>query len=546
MPSQSNVSTTPNQTNNTAGLINSNSNSNGLASSTGSKYLNQVEIDTMVRSIFGARVPDELRKIGEDKHPRTGVSNYEEHKEQIYRLIDSLYGLAVEKGRSKTSLLSCLKFGDANTIDINVYVHKNDKGEVNFYFVGRDLVNYLTSLPKFAIVQNGKREYISSTKGSNHSRWYIHRVKPFIVQIAINLRLLELYLRSQKRNNHMVLQNSNILGLNIPIDIPEKYTTHEFVSDNGITREHEIKSIYNPRLIGPGLFAFGKNGVNSTITNNMINVANQTCPNVSKNMYPRMIRSKDLHNFYNSDYKIAICAFGDRHARLIVKVLNPESDELNNSMGEASAMRVDLDNKDDIGAYGVGKIDLDDSDSDDSDFVNLDNLDSEEVNSDKVDSEEVDSEEVDYWNIREQQFGMGVSVRESGGVSVGMSANTENNVKIGGSNGCVKDVDYTKYDIWIVDPWKKYIAKDIMDELNRTNPEFTIKFISRSLKDQDKEGSCVLCSFARILHILDFVNFDSTPFDQRHQLLSLITSCPIPDFYAYLTSYILRTRNRIH
>lgn len=100
-----------------------------------------------------------------------------------------------------------------------------------------------------------------------------------------------------------------------------------------------------------------------------------------------------------------------------------------------------------------------------------------------------------------------------------------------------KTVDFNEYDIWIVDPWKTRLKKERWDELILTNSKINIQFVKRFIKDQGSEGSCVLCSFARILYTLQSIDLNSH--DDLLQLKDNLSN-PIPDFTAYLTSYIFR------
>jgi len=82
----------------------------------------------------------------------------------------------------------------------------------------------------------------------------------------------------------------------------------------------------------------------------------------------------------------------------------------------------------------------------------------------------------------------------------------------------------------IIDPWMKYLESDILENLISCNSKCKINFIIRKIKDQDREGSCALCSIARLLYLLDNqdINFD------------ILINNTIPDFYIYWTSLIYR------
>lgn len=70
-----------------------------------------------------------------------------------------------------------------------------------------------------------------------------------MLNIAVKIRLLELYLREQ-RASRIIVDTENILGLDIPIKIPDIYQQYKFL--NGINNMH------NPQKIGTGKYIFGK------------------------------------------------------------------------------------------------------------------------------------------------------------------------------------------------------------------------------------------------------------------------------------------------
>ena len=109
-------------------------------------FIDDNKLNNFIHDIFLLNVPSELREIGERIHPRTGKSNYDEHREQIYKYIDDIRTFILEPGKTKSYIMSTIKYGDANTIDINLYIHKKyidtslirDKKQdlsLNFYFV---------------------------------------------------------------------------------------------------------------------------------------------------------------------------------------------------------------------------------------------------------------------------------------------------------------------------------------------------------------------------------------------------------------------------
>ena len=88
--------------------------------------------------------------------------------------------------------------------------------------------------------------------------------------------------------------------------------------------------------------------------------------------------------------------------------------------------------------------------------------------------------------------------------------------------------------IEILDPWKPHIEKNILDQFNFHVKiyNWNVIFVSREIKDQVLgEDSCVLVAFARLLYLASIKkeSYDKEYYDK-----------PIPDFFAFLASYLYR------
>ncbi len=454
-------------------------------------YLNPVELKALVNNILsGNNVSTQIRDFGNLIHPRTAKTNFNEHKEQVYSFINKIKDLKLLDESFKSYVLTSIKFGDANIIDINMYVYKKNN-EISFYFVGKDLANHYTNLPLFSVISNGKREIIRPKTGTNNSKWYPYKIVTYIVQIAVNLRLLELYLRSLKRDLGIVVQKSNIVGSsNVPISIPPEYNNYLF-----LTNPNELNSNSNPIKIKPGLFIFQRNGVTTKRINQMIGYIRETFYHISNLIYPKTILSNDLSSFYNSKYIFGITSW-DRHASLLIKI-------------NKTNLNSDLDLQEDTL----------DSQSDDFDKDEED----EEGEEDEEDEED-EGEEEDEESLIE--LDMSNNLSDSLDVPKLNENNNNNN---------------TQFEIWIIDPWKNKLKQERWNSILSTNSEIKVNFISRRLKDQGKEGSCVLCAFARLLFLANSINLTiPNNLVGSEILIQTNLSTPIPDFFAYLTSFIFR------
>jgi len=91
--------------------------------------------------------------------------------------------------------------------------------------------------------------------------------------------------------------------------------------------------------------------------------------------------------------------------------------------------------------------------------------------------------------------------------------------------------------IKIIDPWMKRLPSIVLDQLSQNNPHSNIELLSRSIKDQYKEGSCSLCTFSRLYNLFENINdFENLTLD----ILTDSSNKMLNDFNAYLTSYVYR------
>lgn len=87
-------------------------------------------------------------------------------------------------------------------------------------------------------------------------------------------------------------------------------------------------------------------------------------------------------------------------------------------------------------------------------------------------------------------------------------------------------------DVIIIDPWMNGLPRVISSVLAPANRKIRIGFFSRTIKDQEGEGSCVFCALSRLISLVD-----STEIEQPE----VSANKPVSDFYAYLvkTVYLL-------
>jgi hypothetical protein len=272
--------------------------------------INQSELTTIIRNIFQSIVTPRLEKTFNEIY--NGKSNKDSHIERINQL-DTLAKL-----ERKFKIISMVSIAKRPIVDINVQVTCVESGEVKYSLFGSDLRKYHMYLPKIRDQLTGR--VFRPKVGTRYSRWYPDFMAPVMKNIALHLRMLDLYLKF----NHMVITQDyssseiGILGLEVPFDIDEKY--EEFFDIQ------EVECDSNPIKKSPGIFLFGKNGISHEIANQMAN-------NVSKftgfeHVYPNEIKeSKQLIQFINSPQTIAIGTW-NRHARILIKQTNIKTVEI--------------------------------------------------------------------------------------------------------------------------------------------------------------------------------------------------------------------------
>jgi hypothetical protein len=87
-------------------------------------------------------------------------------------------------------------------------------------------------------------------------------------------------------------------------------------------------------------------------------------------------------------------------------------------------------------------------------------------------------------------------------------------------------------EIVIIDSWMKYIPRKVGIELKKSHPNIKFTMLWRNIQDQTNEGSCVLCSMARLLNIA---------FEYNGNNLAELCDIPIKDINAFLIARMYRT-----
>ncbi len=377
--------------------------------------------------------------------------------------------------RNKTYVLTRLSYLHPNIVDIDLCVTKSSSGKINFYFVGRDLAFCYKSLPSYTVnLPNNRKINIYPRTGTSHSKFYPDLVEKPLIEIAINFRMLELYGRNQKMTTGALMKSNRLLGSDIPFDIPQLFGIWE-----ELVSSQEINSGENPIKIKDGQFFYGKNGVGGGRTGWMLTKLFENIPHFAQLCCPRVISSYDLTRFIMSDFVFAMTSW-NRHSRLIIK-LN-KSDEEFETAGP-----------------------LEDNETEESDNSN-------QVGNNNEETENAIGDEVELESEHDEQ-----------------EPNHDLDMDL------VKD-KFSSVKILIIDPWMKRLPEKVFTKLNEKNNLLDFKLYNRLIRDQNKEGSCVLCTLSRLIYLMSSVSIDS----DLNKEIELQLNKPIPDFYAYLSKFLFR------
>lgn len=262
-------------------------------------FVNKTNLKYLVSSILMGIVVPELESIGLQTHP-SGKSNRDFHNSQIMEQVNKVCTTQYDKLDYTISRISLSKF---NKINIDVHVQKS-KDTIQFYLAGPDLSEYYMFLPKIGHYPH---------TGPSHSKWYGLECRDKLVSIAFWLKMLEIIISHIKISPNYTQSKFGILGLEVPIIIPEKYQ-----QDKLITSQEQINNKLNPSKISQGIFLFGKNGLGKDHTIGLLATLRKRFPHIESQVYPSVITGWNLSDFVTSSYKFALSSWNN-HARICIK-----------------------------------------------------------------------------------------------------------------------------------------------------------------------------------------------------------------------------------
>jgi len=263
--------------------------------------LNQSELATIIRNIFRGVVTPVLEE--------TFNLVYKYEKNQVFhqKLIEEID--ARSKREMKDMVLSLISLQYRPIVDIIVRTVTKPGQTTQYYIIGSDLRKYHMYLPKILDIETGKT--ISPRTGTRHSKWYPFFVAKTMKNIALHLRMLDIYLKTNriKITPEYTTSTSGILGMEVLFEVPEDF--------EDIVEVEDLENSSNPIKSGDGIYVYGKNGVDKEITGK-IATSIASLPKFSNVFSKQLTNSEELLEFIKSPQTIAIGCW-NRHARVFIK-----------------------------------------------------------------------------------------------------------------------------------------------------------------------------------------------------------------------------------
>lgn len=266
--------------------------------------INQSELTSIIHDIFRGVVSPFLENTFNQVY--RGNINHTFHAQ----LVDQIDTQA--KHEMRDMALSLITIRNRPIVDIIVRVVRKTDSNTHYYIVGSDLRKYHIYLPKIHDKKTGCS--IRPKTGTNHSKWYPFSFEKRMKNIALHLRMLDLYLKNNKIKitQDFTTAETGILGAEVPFDIPKQFRDMFGVDD--------LEKDSNPTKIARGLYVYGKNGVKKETTTQIATTI-ATMPEF-KHVFPTQVTSpEELLEFIKAPQTIAMGSW-NRHARVLIKQYN--------------------------------------------------------------------------------------------------------------------------------------------------------------------------------------------------------------------------------
>ncbi len=263
--------------------------------------INQTELATIIRNIFRGVVTPVLEE--------TFNMIYKYEKNQVFhqKLIEEID--ARSKIEMKDMVLSMVSLHYRPIVDIIVRTVTKPGKPTEYYIFGSDLRKYHMYLPKIHDKRTGKSS--APRTGPKHSKWYPFFVDKTMKNIALHLRMLDIYLKTNriKITQEYTTSTSGILGMEVLFEIPEDF--------EDIVSIEDLENSSNPIKRCDGIYVYGKNGVDKEITSKIATLI-ASSPKFGHVFSNQLTTSEELLEFIKSLQTIAIGCW-NRHARVLIK-----------------------------------------------------------------------------------------------------------------------------------------------------------------------------------------------------------------------------------
>lgn len=229
-------------------------------------------------------------------------------RDKVQECIDN-----IRSGKWSSANLSIPCLGHVNVVDINVIVQKDSSGRMFFALLGGDLKKYCSRLMHIVIKDKWGKTTHYPQNGTHFAKIYpfVGCCIPIMIDMAINLRILDVHLRKQRTRGEVV-DVENILGIHIPVEIPEFFHyQRDFLESN-------FSNPLNPLKTGVGKYTFGKNGVTARKITATLRYILETFGQFRDQIYPVNISGYEISCFSKSRFTFALTGWL-RHERLLVK-----------------------------------------------------------------------------------------------------------------------------------------------------------------------------------------------------------------------------------
>lgn len=282
------------------------------------------KLHEIISKILKMDYSEEIYTISKKKYSNQGnLTNYDYHYLEVINIISELQNIHNEY--NKNYCISNVNLHESNIVDILVIFSKYSSGELYCGILGNDLKEHVHELPKifYKNVLNSPKTSIMKQNftfsGIRKKRFMIFKKYPYFcqnyfIEIAVNLRLLQMFLFDKQIIDIRDSKNTGILGLDVKVNIPAEINSHIYNVDKSL----------NPVKYGPGLFLFRKNGISYY---NEFNVLRHLVKiDCFKTIYHKPIHldshklnpGEDFLNFIKDKTIFAYIGW-DKHAKCLIK-----------------------------------------------------------------------------------------------------------------------------------------------------------------------------------------------------------------------------------